>query len=568
MDHPQEFIQDQQNQGNRLPYTNQQFGNFDDYQKNGEDFQRDYTVDNKDSSFCQNTEFPQIANQGYDFKKGEVLDNEYFKENYQHKSSYQSYQSYQSYDTFSDTAYSNHQNQNQNSPYMNQLKGLNGDNLQEHGSFLTQLKIDDFSYDNNNNQQKQLNQKQFPTQQAYGQSTFQSLSSDFEQMDNNNLQNEYQQQYQPYPIQNQYYEQPQYDENNSSNQYLNNNQYQYQQQPQQQISDYNNNFYIDNNNKQLQQGKQIYKSKSLQVEPNKITLQRQNRTYYFGQNSLSSSNSPLEQIEIPQYQEDAYLMNNNINNTKDSDDKMFGYQEYESMRNVLKVPKNQNDAKKYLNKLSDMFFPKGSVDSNIFREKNLQILSRKKTTENKEETQRFRNMKKLIMNGILKYFQPEILSRCSQIPQKIQENIVEIANQIRQTGKCTSDKNKKMDLFSQPHFNLIFLSLNKESCACMSKNKTNINLHNQIFKFDISKYDNSIETQKKVEYINVLKNFMYLVAKQFLEKESDNEQSVVTEYKQIVLNSLEKMIVGHFINKFSSFKQLQQKSSDSDIYVE
>lgn len=57
----------------------------------------------------------------------------------------------------------------------------------------------------------------------------------------------------------------------------------------------------------------------------------------------------------------------------------------------------------------------------------------------------------------------------------------------------------------------------------MSKNKTNINLHNQIFKFDISKYDNSIETQKKVEYINVLKNFMYLVAKQFLEKESDNE---------------------------------------------
>lgn len=45
-------------------------------------------------------------------------------------------------------------------------------------------------------------------------------------------------------------------------------------------------------------------------------------------------------------------------------------------------------------------------------------------------------MKKLVMNGVLKYYTPEVLEKfAANIPIKIKEDIVKIADNIRKTGK-------------------------------------------------------------------------------------------------------------------------------------
>jgi len=58
-------------------------------------------------------------------------------------------------------------------------------------------------------------------------------------------------------------------------------------------------------------------------------------------------------------------------------------------------------------------------------------------------------MKKLIMNGVLKYFSSDILSNLN-LPVIFKRQIKEISEIIRETGKgyFSEGKNKKMDLFS------------------------------------------------------------------------------------------------------------------------
>lgn len=123
-------------------------------------------------------------------------------------------------------------------------------------------------------------------------------------------------------------------------------------------------------------------------------------------------------------------------------------------------------------------------------------------------------MKKLVMNGILKYFVHDILKQFNNIPDYYVTQIARIAEIIKDTGKNKIKDFKKMDLFSQPHFNALFLCINEKSCESMAKNKLNIELHQKIFNIKITDFHSL--TSKKIEEINVLKSFMYLVAKYFL----------------------------------------------------
>lgn len=44
-------------------------------------------------------------------------------------------------------------------------------------------------------------------------------------------------------------------------------------------------------------------------------------------------------------------------------------------------------------------------------------------------------MKKLVMNGILKFFTPEIISSLVTIPEYVREEILKIAYILRESGK-------------------------------------------------------------------------------------------------------------------------------------
>lgn len=73
-------------------------------------------------------------------------------------------------------------------------------------------------------------------------------------------------------------------------------------------------------------------------------------------------------------------------------------------------------------------------------------------------------------------------------------------------------------------------------------------MHEKVFNININKYK-SID-EDRLEYINLVKTFIYLIVKHFFEKTLSLDNELVRGYKERVLISIKKMIEGQHIKKF------------------
>mmetsp|Transcript_21141 Transcript_21141/g.2832 ORF Transcript_21141/g.2832 Transcript_21141/m.2832 type:complete len:86 (+) Transcript_21141:467-724(+) len=73
------------------------------------------------------------------------------------------------------------------------------------------------------------------------------------------------------------------------------------------------------------------------------------------------------------------------------------------------------------------------------------------------------------------------------MPEGIAEAIYDVMDKTRISGRLLSEnKVLKTDLFNHSHYNLLFQNLNEKTLVYLRKNQKDVNLHEQIFGFNIS----------------------------------------------------------------------------------
>ncbi|KRX07785.1 hypothetical protein PPERSA_07535 [Pseudocohnilembus persalinus] len=107
----------------------------------------------------------------------------------------------------------------------------------------------------------------------------------------------------------------------------------------------------------------------------------------------------------------------------------------------------------------------------------------------KKKRSKFHNKNKVFFISILKLFKRQYMENID-MPQTLYSKLLDLVKACRVSGrKVVNEKIQKTDLFNHSHYNLLFLTINKESIISMGKNEKDRQIHLKAFGIDLLKQE-------------------------------------------------------------------------------